>query len=116
MEYTLSEICLGYGSCGSTVRRGTHEGHRAAVKLFPEHNNEVKELALQNLKNINSDFVVRYFKTETKNGNLMIFMEHCDGSLVDYLAFRKNPNSPEFIRFKKFVHCDFSIESKRLIK
>ncbi|KAK9187022.1 hypothetical protein WN944_018412 [Citrus x changshan-huyou] len=43
--------------------------------------------------------------------SLMVFMEHRSGSVVDYLTFKKNPNT-----FKKFAHCDFSTESKRLIK
>ena len=110
-DYTVFEICLRYESCGSTMQKGTHDGCRAAVKLFPEHDNEVRVLALQNLKQINSDYVVRYFKTERMDESLMVFMEHRSGSVVDYLTFKKNPNT-----FKKFAHCDFSIESKRLIK
>ena len=110
-DYTVFEICLRYGSRGSTMWKDTYERRRAAVKLFPEHDNEVRVLALQNLKQINSDYVVRYFKTERMDESLMVFMEHRSGSVVNYLTFKKNPNT-----FKKFAHYDFSTESKRLIK
>lgn len=49
-DYIVFEICLRYESRGSTMQKGTHVGRRAAVKLFPEHDNEVRVLALQNLK------------------------------------------------------------------
>ena len=49
--------------------------------------------------------------------SLLVLMEHCIDNLVNYLAFKKNPNKPKLsMLFKEFKDCDFSVESKRLIK